>query len=117
MAGLRDVVQALLQRDGVEAVLVTSSDGLPIDHASRNGLDPETIAALLPALAQSAAQVGSAAGCDGLTTAVLEYGDRLVVYARLTDEAGLLLVAAAGADLGPMLYDLRRHGPAIAELL
>ncbi len=117
MAGLRDVVQALLDRDGVDAVLVSSSDGLPIDHATRNGADPETLAALLPALAQSAAQLGSAANCGSLTTAILEFGERLVVLTRLTDDASLLLLAAAGADLGPVLYDLRRHGPAIAELL
>ncbi len=66
---------------------------------------------------QSAAQLGSAANCGSLTTAILEFGERLVVLTRLTDDASLLLLAAAGADLGPVLYDLRRHGPAIAELL
>ena len=33
MAGLGDVVRRLVEREGVEAVLVLSADGLPIEHA------------------------------------------------------------------------------------
>ena len=40
------VVQRLAARDGVEAVLLLSGDGLPIEHASRRPFDAETVAAI-----------------------------------------------------------------------
>ena len=45
---------ASLQREGVEAVLVLSADGLPIEHASREPFEAEPLAALTATLAQYA---------------------------------------------------------------
>jgi predicted regulator of Ras-like GTPase activity (Roadblock/LC7/MglB family) len=36
---LGEVVQSLAARDGVEAVLLLSGDGLPIEHAARTAFD------------------------------------------------------------------------------
>ncbi len=38
MAVLSEVVRELAARDGVEAVLVLSADGLPIEHAARGSV-------------------------------------------------------------------------------
>ena len=46
MAGLGEVVRALAGRDGVEAVLVLSADGLPIEQASSVPFEAESLAAL-----------------------------------------------------------------------
>jgi predicted regulator of Ras-like GTPase activity (Roadblock/LC7/MglB family) len=46
MASLGEVVRGLGARDGVEAVLVLSADGLPIEHTSRVTFEPEAVAAL-----------------------------------------------------------------------
>ena len=40
MAGIAEVVRGLGARSGVEAVLVLSADGLPIEHASRVPFEP-----------------------------------------------------------------------------
>ena len=50
MAGLAEVVRRLIDRDGVEAVLVLSADGLPIEHASREPFEAEPLAALTATL-------------------------------------------------------------------
>ena len=42
MASLGEVVRGLAARDGVEAVLVLSADGLPIEHAAREPFEAET---------------------------------------------------------------------------
>jgi predicted regulator of Ras-like GTPase activity (Roadblock/LC7/MglB family) len=117
MAGLRDVVQHLVERDGVEAVVVVSGDGLIIDHATRSGLDADAVAAMIPALVQCASQVGAAASGGALSNAVLEYSGRLLVLTSLNDGNNLLILTAANTNIGSLLYDLRQHQPAIANLL
>ncbi|MEO8200618.1 MAG: roadblock/LC7 domain-containing protein [Gemmatimonadota bacterium] len=117
MPGLRDVVQHLVQREGVELVVVVSNDGLPIDHATRSGTDPDALAAMIPALNQCARQVGAAASSGELTNAVLEFGDRLLVLSALNDNNNLLILTAPDTNIGELLYDIRQHRPAIASLL
>ena len=117
MPGLRDVVQHLADRDGVEAVVVVSGDGLTIDHATRSGMDADALAAMIPALSQTAGQVGAAAAGGNLISAVFEFGTRLLVFSSLNDGNSLLVLAGADSNIGSLLYDLRQHRPAIAELL
>jgi predicted regulator of Ras-like GTPase activity (Roadblock/LC7/MglB family) len=117
MAGLHEVVQGLAGREGVDAVVVLSGDGLPIDHATRGTIDADAVSALAATLAQGARRLGRAAECDELTAGVLEFGGRLAVFSALPDENLLFLVLAPGANAGELLHDLRRHGPAFADLL
>jgi predicted regulator of Ras-like GTPase activity (Roadblock/LC7/MglB family) len=117
MMPLGEVVQRLAARDGVEAVLLLSSDGLPIDHAARSGFDSETVAALAATLAQHAARLGDGAGRGELAMGVLEYGRGLLVLARAGAGDWIAVIARADADIGPLLYDLRQHRSALATLL
>ncbi len=117
MAGLGDVLRSLAARDGVQAALLLSGEGLPIDHAAGAGFEPETVAALAATLAQYAARLGDGAGRGELRTAVLDYAGGLVVLARAGSEDWLAILARPDADVGPLLYDLRHHGPALAGLL
>ena len=117
MAGLNDVVRGLSEREGVEAVLVLSSDGLPIEHAARGAFDPESIAALTATLVQYATRLGSGAARGALRTAVLEYEGGVLVVSQVGAGDCLAILARTGADIGPLLYDLRQHRPALAALL
>ncbi len=45
MATIRDVVEALARRGGIDAVVVVGRDGLPIDARAADGLDAENVAA------------------------------------------------------------------------
>ena len=117
MAGLGDVVRGLVAREGVEAVLVLSADGLPIEHASRVPFEAESLAALTATLAQYATRLGLGAGRGGLRTAVLEYERGLLVVAQMDGGDGVAVLAAPDANIGELLYDLRQHRPALAALL
>ena len=117
MIELGEVVQSLAARDGIEAVLLLSGDGLPIEHAARSAFDSETVAALAATLAQHAARLGQGAGRGELTTAVLEYGDGLLVLGRAGTGDWLAILATSDADIGPLLFDLRQHRTALATLL
>lgn len=117
MAGLKEVVRGLSTRDGVEAVLVLSADGLPIDHASRGTFDPESVAALSATLVQYATRLGLGAGRGALRNAVMEYERGLLIVAQIGAGDCLAILAAPDADVGDLLYDLRQHRPALAALL
>jgi len=117
MAGLGDVVRGLVAREGVEAVLVLSADGLPIEHASRVPFEAESLAALTATLAQYATRLGLGAGRGALRTAVLEYERGLLVVAQMDGGDGVAVLAAPDANIGELLYDLRQHRPALAALL
>jgi predicted regulator of Ras-like GTPase activity (Roadblock/LC7/MglB family) len=52
-----------------------------------------------------------------METMVLECAGGLIVLTRLGSGDWLLVLPADGADLGDLLYDLRRHRPALASLL
>jgi predicted regulator of Ras-like GTPase activity (Roadblock/LC7/MglB family) len=117
MATIRDVVDALSRRSGVDAVVVVGRDGLPIDSRTANGLDAESVAAVLPAVINGMAQLGQAGGRGDFGTAVLEFGAGLAVVSVLNADALLVVLVQPSTNVGALLYDLRRHRSAIAGLL
>lgn len=117
MAALRDLVQDLSKRSGVEAVLVLSGDGLPIEQASREPFDAESLAALTATLVQYGNRLGLGATRGALRTGVLEFERGLLVVAQLGAGDSLAILASLDADIGPLLYDVRQHRPALAALL
>lgn len=117
MSGLGEAVWRLAERDGVEAALLASSDGLHIESAARGALEPDTVAALAATLGRQAVRLGEGARQGELLTTVLEYENGLVVLAALGPEGWLALLTRSDADLGGLLYDLRQHRPALAALL
>jgi predicted regulator of Ras-like GTPase activity (Roadblock/LC7/MglB family) len=117
MIELNEVVRSLAAREGVEAVLLVSGDGLPIEHAALGAFDSEAVAALAATLAQHAGRLGEGAARGELATAVLEYAGGLLVLARAGSGDWLAILARADADIGPLLFDLRQHRSALAALL
>jgi len=117
LATIRDVVEALSRRDGVDAVIILGNDGLPIDSRTANGTDGDLLAAFIPTIIQAADQLGQNSARGALTTGVLEYADGFAVVATLSTEAKLLILLRPHANLGPLLYDLARFRPEIAGLL
>jgi len=114
---LSEVVRKLAARDGVDGVLLLSGDGLPIEHAARNGFDAETVAALAATVARHAGRLGDGAALGTVVTGVLEYGRGLLILARAGADDWLAILARPDADIGPLLYDLRQHRSALATLL
>ncbi len=117
MAGIRDVVQGLISRNGVQAAVVLSGDGLTVDHAARDRVDAEALSALSATIAQHAERLGEAAERGALATGVLEFEEGLLVMARLGHGNALVLLIEPETNIGALLYDLRRHRPALSDLL
>jgi predicted regulator of Ras-like GTPase activity (Roadblock/LC7/MglB family) len=117
MASLTEVVRSLAARDGVEAVLVLSADGLPIEQAASGAFDAESLAALTATLVQYATRLGLGTNRGALRTAVLEHERGLLVVAQIGPGDCLAILAQPEADVGQLLYDLRQHRPGLAALL
>src|SRR5258707_14120929 len=103
MASIRDVVEALSRSKGVDAVVVVGRDGLPIDSRVANGVDAESVAAMLPSAIKQMAQLGDAGSRGDFTTAVLEFGRGLAVVAGLNAEALLIVLVQPPPNLGRRL--------------
>lgn len=117
MPTIRDVVQALSRRDGVEAVIVLGRDGLTIDASARDGLDSDGLAALVPSVAAACNRLGTAAGRGDFSGTVVEFGGGMMVVSVLSPDVLLAVVTAAGANIGPLLFELHHHRGAMAGLL
>lgn len=117
MPTIHDLVRAIAERDGVEAVVVLGRDGLLIDGRTARDLDGEQLAALAPAVATAAESVGISSARGPLVTAVLEYENGLAILSPLSSDAMLLVLVHASANLGSLLFDLRRHRASIASIV
>jgi predicted regulator of Ras-like GTPase activity (Roadblock/LC7/MglB family) len=117
MPTLRDLVTALRRRDGVEAAIVLGRDGLVVEAAAAAGYDPDSVAAHAPTAALAASDVGRAARWGDLVTGVVEYDHGLAVLCTITPDALLVVLVTPTANLGQLLYDLRRHRARIAAIV
>jgi predicted regulator of Ras-like GTPase activity (Roadblock/LC7/MglB family) len=117
MASIRDLVGAIRQREGVEAAVILGRDGLLIDSQAVPGLDAEDLAARIPAIIGPADDLGAAAGRGPLTTAVLEHKDGLAVISVLSADAVLFVLVRPDANVGQLLFELRRNREQIAALV
>lgn len=117
MASIRDLVAAIRQREGVEAAIVLGRDGLLIDSQSVPGLDPEDLAARIPPIIGPADELGAAAQRGELISAVLEHRGGLAIVSVLSSEAILFVLLNAHANVGQLLFELRRNREHIASLV
>lgn len=117
MPSIRDLVTAIRTREGVEAAVVLGRDGLMIDSQAIPGLDPESLAALIPPIITPADDLGRAAHRGDLITAVLEHSGGLAIISVLSHEAVLFVLVNPRANLGQLLFELRRNREQIATLV
>jgi len=117
MPTIRDVVKVLRNREGVEAVIVLGRDGLPIDSRTSDVLDSENVAALVPPIVESCNSLGNASGRGAFGFGVVEFEDGLAVIGELTSETLLAILVRREINIGQLLFELRRHRAAIAQLL
>lgn len=117
MPTIRDLVAALRGRDGVDAAIVLGRDGLVIDGQSVSHLDVESVAALVPSIVSAADEFGRDSQHGTVTTVVLEYAKGMAIVSVLSPEAVLLVLARAEANVGSLLFEIRRNRQHISALV
>jgi uncharacterized protein len=117
MSTIRDVVRAFGERDGVDAVLLLGRDGLPIDSVCPNGVDADSLAALVPSVVSACNQLAEAGQRGRFSASVVECANGYIIVSSLAEDAFLAILVRAGTNVGSLLYELRRYESAIASLL
>ena len=117
MPSIRDLVAAIRQREGVDAAIVLGHDGLLIHSQLGPDLDAEDVAARIPGIIGPADEFGAAIGRGQLVTAVLEHQNGLAIVSVLSPEVILLVLLTPRANIGQLLFELRRNREHIAALV
>ena len=111
-------IHALLsQTPEIEAAAVVSFDGLPMAAALPPSMDEDRVAAMSAALLSLGERAAQGLGRGELSQVYIE-GDAGTVFLISADnEAVLVAVAAQGAKVGMMLYEVRRTAALVADVL
>jgi len=111
-------IHALLsQTPEIEAVAVVSFDGLPMAAALPPSMDEDRVAAMSAALLSLGERAAQGLGRGALSQVYIEGTDGTVFLVSAEDEAVLVAVAAKGAKVGMMLYEVRRSAAVVAAIL
>lgn len=97
---MKDILQRLLGIDGVDAVVISSSDGLLIEGLARNGHDIDAVAAIGTYAAQATGRMKELQTGTRLSRVTVEGGDTVAMIESLTDDALLIILLNQPVNLG-----------------
>ena len=107
----------LAQTPEIEAAAVVSFDGLPMASALPQSMDEDRVAAMSAALLSLGERAAQGLGRGELSQVYIEGDAGTVFLVSADDEAVLVAVAAKGAKVGMMLFEVRRAAAAVADAL
>ena len=107
----------LAQTPELEAAAVVSFDGLPMAAALPPSMDEDRVAAMSAALLSLGERAAQGLGRGELTQVYIEGETGTVFLVSADNEAVLVAVAAKGAKVGMMLYEVKRAAAVVAEVL
>lgn len=116
MPGIRDLVAAIRQREGVEAAVVLGNDGLLIHGDGQPGFDLDVLAASVPAIVSATNELARTARVGDVDSTVIQTSDGFLVVSVMSADAMLLVVLRFDANLAQLLGELRRNRESIAAL-
>ena len=101
----------------IEAASVVSFDGLAMASALPPTMDEDRVAAMSAALLSLGERAAEGLGRGALSQVYVEGESGTVFLVSADDEAVLVAVAAKGAKVGLLLFEVRRAAAAIGEVL
>jgi len=113
----RAIHSLLAQTPEIEAAAVVSFDGLPMASALPPSMDEDRVAAMSAALLSLGERAAQGLGRGELSQVYIEGETGTVFLVSADNEAVLVAVAAKGAKVGMMLYEVRRAAAAVAVAL
>ena len=114
---LRTLLQGLVNRSEVTGAAIISGDGLLIDHALPPGVDGDALSALAATVVRQLTELGAVSRLGQPFTAIVEFAAGPAVIGLVEEGAALVVLAKPDADLGELLYLMRRQRPALSEAL
>jgi uncharacterized protein len=117
LPGIRDLVAAVRQREGVEAAVVLGNDGLLIHGSGQAGFDLDALCATVPGIVALVGELSRAARIGEVDSAVVQTSDGFIVINVISAEVLLLVLLRFDANVAQLLGELRRNRESIAALV
>ena len=115
---LTDLLKELIIVEGINTAVLVSRDGFVIEAVSRGGkVDTDAVGAVISTGVGSSEVVGQELGIGQLTQGLFEYKDGIIVISLLGTDSILAVVAAPGANLGNIRYQLRKRSAEIERAM
>jgi uncharacterized protein len=116
LPGIRDLVAAIREREGVEAAVVLGNDGLLIQGEGQPGFDLDVLAATVPSIVSATTELARTARIGEMDSVVVQTSDGFIVVTIVSADAMLLVVLRFDANIAQLLGELRRNRESIAAL-
>ena len=113
----RTITDLLRQAPEIDAAAVVSFDGLPMASALPAGMDEDRVAAMSAALLSLGERAAQGLGRGDLSQVYIEGEHGTVFLVSADNEAVLVAVAAQGAKVGMMRFEVVRAAAAVADVL
>ena len=117
MPGIRDLVAAIRQREGVEAAVVLGNDGLLIQGEGQPGSDLDVLAATVPGILSTTSELARTARIGEMDSVVVQTSDGFIVVSVISSDVLLLVLMRFDANIAQLLGELRRNRESIAALV
>jgi predicted regulator of Ras-like GTPase activity (Roadblock/LC7/MglB family) len=117
LPGIRDLVAAVRQREGVEAAVVLGHDGLLIHGSGQPGFDLEALAAAVPNVLFATSELSRSSRLGNVDSAVVQTSDGFIIVNVISADALLLVALRFDANIAQLLGELRRNRDSIAALV
>lgn len=105
----KEVLEALLKVEGVEAAMAVGRDGLMFASAGKAGIDLEAIGAVSSSTLGAAEVLGTELGSGSLDQVIMQFEKGIAVLEALGKEAILVIFARATANIGVIRLAIRRN--------
>jgi predicted regulator of Ras-like GTPase activity (Roadblock/LC7/MglB family) len=117
LPGIRDLVAAVRQREGVEAAVVLGNDGLLIQGDGQAGFDLDVLAAAVPGIMSTTAELARTGRIGDMDSVVVQTSGGFIVITTISAEVLLLVMLRFDANIAQLLGELRRNRESIAALV
>jgi len=117
MAKVTDILTSIKKRAAVDAVVLTTDDGLALDSVAEPEVDTETIAAYAASYASSSMRMGEESQYGAMDAIIVVYQGHAVVVAPVDKSVVLAAIGNGGSHLGKMHMYIQRIRPDLAAAL
>lgn len=116
MTEIQNILAEFTNIDGVHTACLVGRDGFLLDSLVRADIDAEMIAAIASSGYGSANSMGNQLDQGNLRLTMFEFDNGPVMFAPVSDEAFLLIVADKATNLGWIRMSIKKHANKIKEL-
>ena len=108
MASTRQILNNLMQADGIVKAVLVGSDGFVIESTGESQIDEEAVGALVTMAFSNHDNMGKELNIGRAKQIMIEFERSVVMAVAIGEDAILAVVTGANANLGSMRFQVKR---------